>query len=181
MKTLIRPSFLAASCLLAVACGDSGRPAPSVAPTPPAPDAVATAAANGTVYGAPLDQVEIVSIADVVARSAELDGRNVRVEGMVIGVCAKRGCWIEIGGETGPDSIVFKVQDGVMVFPMGAKGQWAVADGTVRRIPMTLEETRDQLAAEAEEAGRPFDPAAVTEPLTLVRLDGLGARLRDRK
>ena len=137
--------------------------------------------AAGTVYGKPLATAQTLGVADVVARAAELDGKPVRVEGPVADVCAKRGCWMKVGEESGPATITFKVEDGVMVFPLDAKGKWAVADGTVRRFQLTLEQTRDRFAAEAKEAGRPFDPASVKEPMVYVRLDGIGATVRDRK
>jgi hypothetical protein len=137
--------------------------------------------AAGTVYGKPLASAQTVPVADVIARAAELDGKQVRVEGPISDVCAKRGCWMKVADENGPATITFKVEDGVMVFPLDAKGKWAVADGTVRRIPLTLEQTRERFANEAKEAGRPFDPASVKEPLVYVRLDGLGATVRDRK
>ena len=161
--------------LLAAACGEAP---PANAPAPAAPAAAASA---GTVYGKPLAAAETISVSDLVRRAAELDGKPVRVEGRVADVCAKRGCWIKVAEEDGPASVVFKVQDGVMVFPMSAKGQWAVADGTVRRTELSLDQTRARLAEEAKEAGRPFDPASVTEPKVSVRLDGIGANLTDRK
>lgn len=144
----------------------------------PAPKA---AGAAGTVYGKPLDAAETLTVADLVKRAKELDGKPVRVEGTIADVCSKRGCWIEVADEAGPSTVIFKVVDGVMVFPMSAKGKWAVADGIVRRSEMTLEKTRELLAEEAKEAGKPFDPASVTEAKVSVRLEGLGARVRDRK
>lgn len=135
----------------------------------------------GTVYGSPAAQAPTLAVADVLARAAELEGQPVRVEGLVTDVCANRGCWIRIADESGPAEIQFKVDDGVMTFPMDAKGRWAVADGRVKRIPLSLEATRERLAHEAEEAGRPFDPASVTEPLVVVRLDGVGAVIRESR
>ena len=68
-----------------------------------------------------------------------------------------------------------------MVFPMSAKGQYAVAEGVVRKIPLNLAQSKRYMAHQVEEKGEPFDPNTVTEPLTLVRLDGVGAVLRDKK
>lgn len=180
-----RAVLVIAIVLIAAACRyepPAAGPAPAAAPAPaPVATPEPAPATDATVYGAPLAFAETISLADLVRRSAELDGKQVRVEGTVADVCAKRGCWIKVAEEDGPASVVFKVQDGVMVFPMSAKGKWAVADGTVRRTELTLEQTRTRLAAEAEEAGRPFDPASVTEPKVSVRLDGIGASVRDRK
>lgn len=141
----------------------------------------AAGGAGGVTYGSPAQAATSLTVADLFARAAELDGKQVRVEGTVADVCSKRGCWIKLAEETGPAVVTFKVEDGVMVFPMDAKGKWAVADGVVKRTELTLEQTRDRLKHEAEEAGKPFDPATVTAPLVSVRLAGIGAVIRDRK
>jgi hypothetical protein len=159
---------------LLAACGEP-------ASAPPSPGTPPVAAAKETVYGSPLAKVETLTVADIVKRAGELNGKQVRVEGTISDVCAKRGCWIRIADEAGPAEITFKVDDGVMVFPMDAKGRWAAADGTVRRTELTLEQTRSRLAEEAKESGKPFDPASVKEGLVSVRLLGIGARVRDRK
>lgn len=150
------------------------------APAKPAdaPPESGGAADGGTVYGKPDDAATKVALADLLARPGDFDGKLVRVEGTVTDVCAKRGCWIKVGSDASPATVTFKVEDGVMVFPMSARGRSVVADGTARKVVLSLEKTRAALAHEAEEAGRPFDPATVTEPMTLVRLDGVGARVR---
>ena len=163
MSSRSLPSRILATVFLGLACAchDVGTQAP------------------GTVYGTPAAQSLDVTVADVFARAPELEGEVVRVTGTVTDVCAKRGCWIRIADESGPAEILFKVDDGVMVFPLAAKGQQVVADGVVARLPLSLEATREALAEEAAEAGRPFDPESVTEPTVVVRLDGLGALLQD--
>ena len=86
-----------------------------------------------------------------------------------------------MAADDGARTLRFKVRDGVMVFPMSARGKYAVAEGVVRRIPLNLEQTRRVLAHEAEEKSQPFDPSTVTEPIVMVRLDGVGAVLRDKR
>ena len=75
----------------------------------------------------------------------------------------------------------FKVTDGAIVFPKDSAGKHAIAEGTVRLIPLSLEQTRKVKQHEADEQGKPFDPNSVTAPETLVRLDGIGAVLNDKK
>ncbi|MSP93405.1 MAG: DUF4920 domain-containing protein [Myxococcales bacterium] len=108
-------------------------------------------------------------------------GKAVRVEGQVTDVCQMRGCWFEMASDQPYKTIKFKVTDGVMVFPMTARGKYAVAEGTVRKFELSLEQTKKVLAHEAEEKGEVFDAATVTAPMTVVRLDGLGAAIRDQK
>jgi Domain of unknown function (DUF4920) len=169
-----RTAWMLGLALLLAACGK----APSAPPEPGKPPVTD---GKETVYGTPLATAETFGVADVVKRGGELNGKKVRVEGTIADVCAKRGCWIKIADESGPTEITFKVEDGVMVFPMDAKGKWVVADGEVRRTELTLEQTRRRREAEAKESGKPFDPASVTEGGVSVRLNGIGARVRDRK
>ena len=96
-------------------------------------------------------------------------------------VCPKRGCWIKLASDREYESLLFKVQDGVIVFPMSMKGKYAVADGVARKVELDLEQSRRYLAHKAEEKGEAFDPATVTEPISYIRLDGVGALVRDHK
>ena len=134
-----------------------------------------------TVYGTASPGADPVTISDLVARPRDHDGKTVRVEGTVTDVCAKRGCWIRIGADQGADTLTFKVTDGVLVFPMSERGRYAVAEGVARAVTLDLEGSRAHLAARAKADGREFDPGTVTAPVTTVRLDGLHARIRDRK
>jgi len=133
---------------------------------------------EGTVYGDGVNAKETMKVSEVVAKADELEGKTVRIEGMVTGVCAKRGCWFKMASDKEFESITFKVTDGVIVFPMSMKGKYAVAEGVVQKIPLDLETTRNFMAHQAEEAGEKFDPETVTEPMTIVRLGGTGAVVR---
>lgn len=156
--------------------------APSAIPNAKAAaQAPAAAKPDGKVYGAGVAATQTVKISDLHKRVDELVGKRVRVEGTVTDVCPMRGCWFNMASDEPGKTLRFKVRDGVMVFPMSARGQYAVAEGVVRKIPLNLEQTKRVLAHEAEEKGEPFDTSTVTEPITLVRLDGVGAVLRDKK
>ena len=145
------------------------------------PPSETSAADGGTVYGEPIGDAPLVSLSELNANLAQYEGKRVRVEGMITDVCAKRGCWMVIGAEEGADSVRFKVTDGVMVFPLDAKGARAEAEGTVQRIEHDLETTRNVLAHEAEEAGEAFDPSTVTEPMVVVQIAGIGAVVRSNE
>ena len=160
---------------------------PAIQKVQEAPVAVTEAAAKpppqleGKVYGAGVQAATSVSMAEIRTNPDQWVGKKVRIEGTVVDVCPKRGCWFEMAGEAPGESMRFKVKDGVMIFPMSARGQHAVAEGVVRKIPLNLEQTRQVKAHEAEEKGEPFDPATVTEAITIIRLDGAGAVIRDKK
>ena len=122
-----------------------------------------------------------VTIAELKANVDTYVGKEVRVEGLVTGVCPKRGCWFDMAGEKAGEAMRFKVKDGVMVFPMEASGKYAVAQGVVRKMPMDLAQSKRWATYQRDSYGVDIDPDAITEPLTIVRLDGSGAVIRDKK
>ncbi|MDP6946515.1 MAG: DUF4920 domain-containing protein [Myxococcota bacterium] len=172
-------------CLLFLFVGCSEKPPSS---TPEAKPAAKTAEAKpaeagvaGTKYGAGISLPESISIAELQANVDKYEGKEVRIEGLVTGVCPKRGCWFDMAGEKAGESMRFKVKDGVMVFPMEANGKYAVAQGVVRKMPKTLEQSKQWAAYQKKEYGADLDPESITEPITIVRLDGSGAMIRDAK
>ena len=132
-------------------------------------------------YGAGVTLTETTRLAEIVANPDAFVGKRVRIEGRVLDVCPMAGCWMELaeGGESsGGRSLKVKVDDGVIVFPADAKGQLAVAEGTVEAIPMTRERYVAWLEHLAEERGEKFDPSTVGDgPFRIVQLRGTGARI----
>lgn len=141
----------------------------------------AKSASDGTKYGDGITQSESVAISDLIADPKKYAGKHVRVEGTVSDVCPKRGCWFEMAGDKPGEKMRFKVRDGVMTFPLDTKGKYAVAEGVVHAREMTIEETREYLAYQAKEYGKDVDPQSVTEPMTMIRLNGKGAVIRNSK
>lgn len=176
--------FLASLLVTTASCKENADPvsADKTAKATPAKKAEkAPAKITGKVYGKGLAQMPLVSISELKANAELYAGKRVRVEGVVTDVCPKRGCWFNMAGDKVGTQIRFKVRDGVMVFPMSAKGKYAVAEGLVRKIPLSLQQTKRYLAHQAEEKGESFDPSTVTSAITLIRLDGIGAVLREKK
>jgi len=131
-------------------------------------------------YGKGVKAGAILKISDLQARIAELEGKTVRVEGAVVGVCAKRGCWIKIAGDKEFSDITFKVNDGEIVFPMNVQGRYAVVEGIAHKTTLTLTQTIEHLKKEARERGEPFDASKVKAPLSFVTIKGSGAVVSDR-
>ncbi|MDD5302763.1 MAG: DUF4920 domain-containing protein [Elusimicrobia bacterium] len=138
-------------------------------------------AAKSVKYGKGVQAGAILKISDLQARIGELEGKTVRVEGPVVGVCAKRGCWIKIAGDKEFSDIRFKVNDGEIVFPMSVQGKYAVVEGIAHKTTLTLPQTVDFLKEQAEESGAPFDASKVKAPLSFVTIKGAGAVVRERK
>jgi len=153
------------------------------APTGAAPAATAPSGAvpAGTPFGAGVKLAEATPIDTILADPKAYQGKTVRVEGMITDVCPKRGCWFDMAGGGPGKKMKFKVTDGEMVFPVDAKGKYAVAEGVVAVRELSLEQSKQYAEYQAKEYGMPYDPASITKPTSLVQLDGTGAVFRDQK
>jgi hypothetical protein len=136
---------------------------------------MAESAPKGKAYGEPLGARESVKISELMANPDLYLGQTVQVDGLVTGVCEKRGCWMSLASDVEFQELRIKVDDGVIVFPIEAKGRRATAEGQFTKIEMTLEQTRNYRAHHAEEHGEEFDPSTVTEPMTYYQIMATGA------
>jgi hypothetical protein len=134
----------------------------------------APAARAAQVYGAAPDLAVGTPVSEIFARPADFVGRIVKVQGMIVDVCASRGCWLELGGDKPFQTVRVKVQDGVIVFPLSARGKKASVQGKLESITMNAEEARRFREHQALEKGVAFDPKAVTGPLTLYQIRPTG-------
>lgn len=128
-------------------------------------------------FGAAVTVQESVSIARLLADPKAYEGKTVRVEGSVHDVCPKAGCWMDLTSAEG--TIKIKVDDGVIVFPVTAKGHAAVAQGKVEVKELSREDYSRWVEHLAEEKGQPFDPKSVGEgPYRLVQIKATGAEIQ---
>ena len=93
--------------------------------------AVAGLAAQEKKYGTSLTLTEVTKISEIYANPEKFDGKRVQVEGPIVDVCADMGCWLALGSDKESQTIRFKVEDGVIVFPMSAKGKKAKVEGVL--------------------------------------------------
>ncbi|MES1245454.1 MAG: DUF4920 domain-containing protein [Acidobacteriota bacterium] len=129
-------------------------------------------------YGGGVTVPETTSIAKILADPDAYVGKTVRIEGKVLDVCPMKGCWMELAQEGDGSKLRVKVDDGVIVFPVTAKGKLAVAEGVLEAIPMTRESYVGWMEHLAEEAGKTFDASTVGEgPFRILQLRGTGARI----
>ncbi|MFA6598609.1 MAG: DUF4920 domain-containing protein [Ignavibacteriaceae bacterium] len=135
-------------------------------------------AGGGNKYGKELSLKEKTKISTILANPKDFIGKKVQVEGNVVGVCEKRGCWIELASDKPFQKIKVKVKDGEIVFPLEEKGKSAVVEGQVYEIKMSKEQALAAAENEAKEHGKKFDPASVTGPVTLYQIKGLGAVIK---
>ena len=126
-------------------------------------------------YGKKLTLKSKVKISAILAGPNKFNGKRVQVEGEITDVCKNQGCWIEIAEGKDSESIRFKVKDGVIVFPVEAKGKRVVAEGIVSVQNLSKEELIKQGEHHAMEQGITFDSLTVTGPKTVVQIKGEGA------
>ena len=136
-------------------------------------------AAKVETYGEQLTLTKVTKISEILAAPEQFVGKRVLVKGMVVDVCAKRGCWMYLASDKPFEKIQIKVTDGVMVFPMGARGKEAMVEGLVEALEYSKEEAIAWLQHRAEEKGEPFDPAQVTSGMAVYRVKALGAEITD--
>ena len=136
--------------------------------------AVPALAAEGQTFGKVSD-AKVVKLSELFAKPADYVGKTVKVEGLITDVCAKRGCWMTIAGDKEFQTLRFKVDDGVIVIPMEAKGKKAVAEGTFTKMELSKEQALEYQKHMAEEQKRPFDPKSVTAGMTIYQIKGIGA------
>jgi hypothetical protein len=137
-----------------------------------------TFAGDGKKYGNNLTLKEKTKISKILENPSEYIGKKVLVEGVIIDVCPKRGCWLEVASDEEFQKIKIKVNDGEIIFPMEARGKNVLVEGEVYEIKMTKEQAIARAEHEAEEKGIKFDPSTVTGPETIYQIKGLGAVIK---
>ncbi len=127
------------------------------------------------VFGTGADPKKVIPISKLMASPEKYLKKEVTVEGVIDDVCAKRGCWMKLMSDKKFQSLRIKVRDGVMVFPMTAKGKKAIAKGQFISFKLNKHQTIQYKKHIAEEQGKKFDPKTVKGPMTLYQLNATGA------
>lgn len=132
-------------------------------------------------YGKELTLKEPTKVSDILANPEKFQGKRVQIEGKVMDVCAKMGCWIKIEAGEGIEPVTIKVDDGVIVFPVEAKGKMARAEGIVSVQTLTEEQRVAEAKHQAEENKKldSFDPSKIKGSKTTVRIAGEGAVIEE--
>jgi hypothetical protein len=97
---------------------------------------VAPLAAGETRLGTGVSLKEPTAIKALVEQPATYVGKTLRVDGVATAVCSAMGCWMAVaaeGDEKGA-TVRIKVDDGVIVFPMTAKGRKVSAEGVFEAV-----------------------------------------------
>ncbi|OFW30137.1 MAG: hypothetical protein A3H97_24550 [Acidobacteria bacterium RIFCSPLOWO2_02_FULL_65_29] len=98
---------------------------------------LSVSATAADTYGKGVTLADATPIAQLLGRPADFGGKTVRVEGVVTEVCTAMGCWMALAPEGQPNGSTVLIQvehDGVIVFPLSAKGHKAAAQGVMEKI-----------------------------------------------
>ncbi len=126
-------------------------------------------------YGKEITLKEKTKISEIIASPEKYNGKRLLVEGPIVDVCKSRGCWIKIGSDKEFESLRFKVEDGVIIFPLDLKGKSAVAEGVLSVKKYSKEELIKSGEEHAKKEGTEFDPLTIKEGKTVIQLNGEGA------
>lgn len=129
-------------------------------------------------YGKPISLKEETEVSKILVHPEAYEGKAVLVSGTIVDVCPKRGCWIDLAGKDDYQKIRVKVKDGEIVFPLSARGNHAQVQGIVERLELSVKQARRWKAHQAEEHGEVFDTTSITQPLTIWRIKGVGAKIK---
>ncbi len=112
--------------LTLVAC--NGAPAATHEPAPPVTAAAVTPARD--TYGDAISATASrVPLADLVKNPSAYSDKRVVTEGKVTSVCQNKGCWLELGDESGTAHV--KLSGHKFFVPRGSSGKSAVVEATV--------------------------------------------------
>jgi hypothetical protein len=115
---------------------------------------------KGTKYGEGVAMTSATAIADLATKPDQFVGKKVRIDGVVEAVCENMGCWMQIKDEKSDKTVRIKVDDGVIVFPVTAKGKKASAEGVFEKVDTKAEEAHHAEMEKAEAAAKPAAAAA---------------------
>ncbi|MBK7267116.1 MAG: DUF4920 domain-containing protein [Ignavibacteriales bacterium] len=132
---------------------------------------------KGDNYGKGVTLTKKTKVSSIFTTPKNFVGKTVLVEGTIIDVCEKRGCWMEISGDKKGQKIKVKVDDGVIVFPVSKKGHKALVEGVVEELVYTKEELIEAEKHKAEEQGTKFDASTIKSGKTVYRIKGSGAKI----
>ncbi|MDQ3070817.1 MAG: DUF4920 domain-containing protein, partial [Acidobacteriota bacterium] len=81
--------------------------------------------------------------------------------GTATAVCAHMGCWmaVSVSDKADAPTVRLKVEDGVIVFPVSAKGKAVSAEGTFERVPATDADAKEAASEYAKSQAKPSDAA----------------------
>jgi len=141
--------------------------------------AAPTAVEDGmSFYGEKITADGAISYDELLQKLESSDSlTNVKVTGIVDGVCQAKGCWMNVVSTTdkSKESMFVKFKDYGFFMPFEASGSTAIMEGKAYKEETSVEELRHY----AEDEGKSADEiAAITEPITELNFMAHGVILK---
>lgn len=129
-----------------------------------------TPATPGTTFGEVITADKAIPAAELPAIMADKQMADVKIEGKVLDVCPKKGCWLSL--EMPDKSVTFvKFKEYAFFVPLELIGKTVVVEGQAKKIETSV----DELKHYAEDAKKSKEEiAAITEPKKEIRLTANG-------
>jgi len=121
-------------------------------------------------FGKGADMTKLTPISKVLSTPTKFVKTDVTIEGTIVDVCTKRGCWMKLASDKRFQTLRIKVRDGDMVFPLTSKGKKAYATGKLSGKQLSKEKAIEYLSYLAKESSEKFDPSSVKGPLMIYQL-----------
>ena len=131
-------------------------------------------------YGEGVTLKKATEISTILANPEDFVGKKVLVKGTVVGVCAHKGCWIDVAGTKEFEKIKIKVNDGEIVFPLTAKGKTIFAEGIVEAIQTDAPKIAEKEMHKEHKEGETCENCAgeSKDANVVYRIKGLGAVIK---
>lgn len=139
---------------------------------------ITTFAGDGKRYGQKLTLKKSTKVSDILSNPEKFVGKKVLIKGTIVDVCKKRGCWMDISSDKEFEKIKVKVEDGVIVFPLTAKGKTASVEGEVYAITSAVEEYSNKEEHSDNEDGEECEHSKTKSEKTIYQIKGLGAVIK---
>jgi uncharacterized protein DUF4920 len=112
-------------------------------------------AADEKTLGAGVTLKEPTPIAQLTGEPNKFVGKTIRIDGIATAVCEEMGCWMAVAPENATDgaTVRLKVEDGVIVFPISAKGRKVSAQGVFEAVGSDAE-SQDAASEHARHDGK---------------------------
>lgn len=115
----------------------------------------------GVQYGKKIDAQGAISVKDLESSLANATNYQGKVQGEVVQVCKKKGCFITLKSDGDKDPIMVRFTDYAYFMPQDIVGKTVVLEGAAR----VRETSVDKLKHAAEDLGKTEEEiAAITQP-----------------
>jgi hypothetical protein len=95
---------------------------------------------------------EVTPIVSLIERPADFVGKTIRIDGVATAICEHMGCWMAVApeGDAKGTTVRLKVEDGVIVFPISAKGKKVSAEGVFEEVKASDAEGKEAAGEHAK-------------------------------